>query len=303
MEAKIINNTFEVCLPDILKKVLPYRLYASLENALREGGLLEEIKIRRDRQSYAVIGGRNVILPVIVKKEEIEAILSEMCGGSLYAHKETISNGYISLDGSIRVGVCGRAVLENGKILGVYDVSELSVRIPNALDVSSEKLCDMIHTLGGALIYSPPGVGKTTLLRSLIKRISFGRRALRTAVIDTRGELSYGIFGKELLVSVLLSYPIDLGIEISVRTLNPQLLVCDEIGNERDAEAIINAHGCGVPLVASCHGGSIEEILRKGGISKLHKERIFGSYVGIERDGKGGFIYDITSWEAANDSI
>ena len=155
------------------------------------------------------------------------------------------------------------------------------------------------RTSGGLLIYAPPGEGKTTLLRSVIKEISRGRQALRCAVIDTRGELSEGISEKDLLVSVLLGYPKRVGIEIAVRSMNAQILVCDEIGAANDAASIIDAHGCGIPLVASCHGGSAEEILNRNGIMMLHKARIFSYYIGIKRK-DGDFSYSATSWREAN---
>lgn len=307
MENKIINCEYRASIPESLKHVLPYRLYKAVEKETETlSGILEEIKIRKDRQSYIVIGGKNVLLPIVTDRAEIEETLSKICGGSLYAHRESIGRGYVAFDDGIRVGVCGRASIENGRVLGVYDVSELSIRIPNRIAVSSDGICEIIfdgRLLSGILIYAPPGIGKTTLLRSLIRGISSGRRALRCAVIDTRGELCWGLESKGLLVSVLSGYPIGLGIEIAVRSLNAQIIVCDEIGNENEASSIIDAHGCGVPLLASCHGGSVSEILRRNGIKRLHNERIFSHYVGIERDFKEGFIYTVTPWEEANDVI
>ena len=303
MENKIINNNMEFKISEQLKNILPYRLFSALYKLDIRKGLLEEVKMRKNRQSYAVIGGENVIIPIVITKEEIENTLSKICLGSLYAYKETIASGYVSLNGGIRVGVCGRATVENGKILGVYDISELSIRLPHSIEVSSQEICDIIfqnRRLHGILIYAPPGIGKTTLLRSLIKGISSGRHALRTAVIDTRGELCFGLDNKSLLVTVLSGYPKKLGIEIAVRSLNAQILVCDEIGNESEASSIIDAHGCGVPLVATCHGGSVEEILHRSGINKLHKEKIFGYYIGIERKENFEFSCSVTSWEEAN---
>lgn len=297
MEYKAFYN-----MPKQLTEVLPYRLLDAFLKADKPSGFLEEIRIRRDRQCYAVIGGKNVILPIIVSKEEIEDTLSKICRGSLYAYKETIANGYIVFEKGIRIGVCGRASCDGNKVIGIYEIGELCIRIPNSIHVSSKAICDMIRReslLHGILIYAPPGEGKTTLLRSIIREISSGRNALRSAVIDTREELCAGLEQKDLLVTFLSGYPKKLGIEISVRSLNAQILICDEIGDVNDASAIIDAHGCGVPLVASCHGGSVEEILHHSGIMMLHKAKIFAYYIGIKRK-NGDFSYSVTSWEEAN---
>ena len=300
MENKAFYNMTEE-----LMSVLPYRLLDAFAKADKPSGFLEEIRIRRDRQCYAVMGGKNIILPIVASKEEIENTLSKICHGSLYAYKETIANGYIVFDKGIRIGVCGRASCEDGKIIGIYDIDELCIRIPNPVHVSSKAICDIIRQeslLHGILIYAPPGEGKTTLLRSIIREVSSGRNALRTAVIDTRDELCAGLEQKDLLVTFLSGYPKKLGIEISVRSLNAQILICDEIGDVNDASAIIDAHGCGVPLVASCHGGSVEEILHHSGIMMLHKAKIFAYYIGIKRK-DGDFSYSVTSWREANAHI
>ena len=84
-----------------------------------------------------------------------------------------------------------------------------------------------------------------------------------------------------------------LGIEIATRTLSSEVIVCDEIGDYVEAMALVSSHNCGVPLIASAHAGSVEELLRRTGIMLLHEADLFGAYVGIKRDGNGGFLYDV----------
>ena len=146
-------------------------------------------------------------------------------------------------------------------------------------------------------------MGKTTLLRCMINIIACGHKAKRTAVIDTRGELAFGLDGKDLLVSVLSGYLRKKGIEIAIRTMNAQIIFCDEIGDEQDASAIIEAQGAGVPIIATCHGSSISDILSHTGINNLHRARIFRYYIGIERGHAKDFIYKINTWSEANDYL
>ena len=156
------------------------------------------------------------------------------------------------------------------------------------------------NLLHSTLIYSPPGIGKTTLLRSIIKELASGSNAKRVAVIDTRGELGFSLEENNLLVSILSGYPRKNGIEIATRTMNAQIIVCDEIGNDDDASSIIDTQGAGVTLIATCHGKSVSDILSHSGVFNLHKKRIFDYYVGIDRGDNMDFVYTISGCEEAN---
>ena len=150
----------------------------------------------------------------------------------------------------------------------------------------------------GVLIYSPPGIGKTTLLRSVAVMLasggwSEGTEPLRTVVIDTRGELAFASEGRDLCLDVLSGYPRRRGIEIATRCLNAEVIICDEIGDYEEAMSLVASHNCGVPLIASAHAGSVNQLLSRTGLRLLHEAKIFGAYVGIERDGRGGFLYDV----------
>ena len=285
-----------------IQEILPIRAIKEIERNLNQEGLLEEIRIRRNRQAYIIFDSRNITINYIATDDEMLKILKTISHYSLYAYRDTISQGYISLDNGIRIGIIGKASVENGSIVGVYDISEFAIRLPHNIRVECEKMIEL-SKLGSLLIYAPPGVGKTTLLRSMIYKISQGYSAKRTAVIDTRGELCFDLERKDLLVSVLSGYPRKKGIEIAVRTMNAEVIFCDEIGDEQDASAIIDAQGAGVPIIATCHGSSLKDILSHSGIYNLHKSKIFEHYVGIKRGNRRDFLYQINSWSAANDNI
>ena len=281
-------------LPSPLSSILPLHVCDAI---VRSGApMIEEIRLHRDRYASVTCGGRSYFTSVTLNEKEMNDILKRMCGGSLYAFSHTINQGYLTMPGGIRVGVCGSAALENGKVIGVSGISGLIIRIPHALQIDVSPLLhrfDAPFSLFGMLIYAPPGVGKTTLLRSLAEELSSPAYRLRTVVVDTREELCFSLSKKESNLDVLVGYPRDVGIEIAVRSMGAQAVICDEIAAS-DARAILSAANCGVPLIASAHAASLEELLSRPDIQLLHRARVFGEYVGIQRRPLGGFTYRFT---------
>lgn len=290
---------FKVC------SFLPTGLASELRRlgGTREGRI-EEIRLRSGRRVYLTLGTRegkkNILLETFLSSGELGSILKQMCSGSLYSYSESIIKGYVSLGSGIRVGVCGRAATENGRILGVYDVSSLNVRLPCDDAVVDDGVLRRVRTsltLGeGVLVYSPPAQGKTTLLRSLGRLLASGEAPLRTVLIDTREELATASTSKELSLDVLTGYPKAKAISIATAFMNPEVMICDEIGSEDDVSAICEAQNCGVPLIASAHGERISAILRRPSMLALHGVGAFGLYIGV-RISRGGFDCTLHSRE------
>jgi stage III sporulation protein AA len=299
MKLKIVDlrqkRTLADEVPHAVISALPYRLLSEISRVW-DGCRIEEIRLLKGRRASLTLMGRNLVLDTVLTGNEIESALSGICGGSLYAYSDTIAQGYISLDGGVRVGVSGRAACEGGRIIGVSEISSLAIRIPHRASEVGKPICDLLQSFGGrqgVLVYSAPGVGKTTLLRGVVKNLASGCEPLRVAIIDTRGELSFSLDGEGLCIDVLSGYPKGLGIEIATRTLAAEVIVCDEIGDYEEAMALVSSHNCGVPLVASAHAESVGELLRRPGIRLLHEAEIFGAYVGISRQGDMDFSYRI----------
>ena len=263
----------------------------------------DEIRLRLGGRCSVISDGKSIPLDTVLDRSDIDATVKNLCDGSIYAHKETINNGYITLKNGVRVGISGRAVTDGGKIHGIYDINSLCIRIPHDIYGIGEPVLRLMRAsgyFGGVLVYSAPGVGKTTLLRSLIVSLSSGNDPKRLAIIDSRGELGCRL-PSGLSVDILSGYPKAIGIEIAARTLNPELIVCDEIGSDlSEASAIKAAHNCGVPLLASSHARNLTELLRRTGIAMLHDAKIFGAYVGISRGNGKDYRYDITRSRDAN---
>ncbi len=292
MRTVIINRKSER-IPDALARMLPYRLTDEIGRC--ECPMIEEIRIRRERCASLTCGDRNILLNCRLDGQEMDELFFKLCGGSVYAYAESIAQGYISLGGGIRVGVCGRAAVEQGRIIGVNQVSSIVIRLPHrAPSGVGAPLASLIRDGDGrgVLVYSRPGVGKTTVLRDAAAILASGARPMRVAVVDTRGELGYSLDAAGLTVDILTGYPRKDGISVAVRTLGAQVIVCDEIGDADEAAAIVSAHNCGVPLLASAHAGSIGELMSKPGISRLHQSRAFGKYVSLVRRPGGEFEYD-----------
>ncbi len=272
-------------LPEIIKKALPALVIADYERLSRSGRAIEEIRLRSDKRSEFCTNRTSFLGENRICASELQEIFYRLCGNSVYAHASDICSGYIRAGNGIRIGVCGRAAVENGKIRAVHDISSINIRIPciRFPDVSSLAE-EFLSGRGGMLMFSPPGVGKTTVLRSLVRELS-GRHKKRIALVDTRSELWPGLVGEELRIDTLEGYPRGVGIEIAVRTMNPQIIVCDEIGSEQEAKAILAARNCGVPIIASAHGDSAIGLISREELAPLHRLGVFERYVCLERHG------------------
>ena len=179
-------------------------------------------------------------------------------------------------------------LVKDKPVISLRHLSKSFDRVQALDDVSAELMPG--HIIG---LLGENGCGKTTLLRSLAKILASGEPAVRVSVIDTRGELGYSLGEHDLCVDILSGYPKHTGISIAARTLSPQVIICDEIGSRAEAEAICEAQGCGVPLIATAHASSVRELLGRSGMGILHRSGCFLNYVGISRSGEFGLSYDV----------
>jgi stage III sporulation protein AA len=187
----------------------------------------------------------------------------------------------------VRVGVVGTCRYEGERLIGISDISSLVFRFPTGECEFGEELYELYasHSPRGVLIYSPPGVGKTTALRYLAERLGAGDKARCVVVVDERCEFLREDY-ERARVDILSGYKKRLGIEIAIRTLSAETVILDELGAD-DVASIMDVMRFGVPFVASAHAGSAEEILNKPSLRPLFESGAVDMLVGIERSDIG----------------
>ena len=223
---------------------------------------------------------------------EFNETVDKMSRRSVYAVQNELRQGYITLEGGHRVGVCGKTVIENGKIIQLSDISSLNLRIAREVRGCAQGVIDSV-IMKNTLIISPPACGKTTFLRDIARMLS--ERMHKVGIVDERGEIAAVHKGKAGLdvgvnTDVYTNCPKSEGITMLLRSMSPDVIITDEIGSHADEEALFSSVNAGVKIVCSVHGYDREDVLRRGLLRSLMQQNIFETVIVLSRRNGPGTV-------------
>ncbi|NLM35716.1 MAG: stage III sporulation protein AA [Clostridiales bacterium] len=271
---------------------------------------LQEVRMKINRPIILCVDSEEKILNYDATQEDLRTVMQRISNYSLYAFEEEIKQGFITIRGGHRVGICGKCVIEDNKIKTIKNIGSINIRVSREILGCSDKLMPFLiegEQVLNTIIISPPKCGKTTILRDIARNISTGMRAFKfsgkkVCIIDERSELAACCDGVPQMdvgirTDVLDNCLKSEGIMMAIRSMSPELIVCDEIGTYRDMESILSALSCGVNLITTIHGNGLDDFYSRVVFKDLINNHVFRRAVILSnRKGVGTLegIYDFT---------
>lgn len=239
---------------------------------------------------------------LITSKNDVDESASRLVNFSVHAFQNDMKKGFVTIKGGHRVGICATAIVDNkGEITSIRNISSLNIRIAREINGVSDEIIDnlFLDKIYSVLLVGEPSSGKTTILRDLANRLSgkeFGY--LRVCIVDERGEIAAtngGIASKTLGVGcdVLDGYPKADGMLLALRSMSPDIIICDEIGGDNDIRAIESIVNSGVKIIATIHSDDFSHLTKRPQFSRLMQTGAFDFAVILKRRDTPGQIKEI----------
>ncbi len=291
---------------NLMYELFPGRLVKDCAVLGEEISKIQEIRLRVNRPVTVFIDGMEYYISrdgqvtgcskngLRLEEKDMEDIVNHICHSSLYAYEEDIKRGYITIKGGHRVGISGQVVLStNHEIRTIKNISFINIRIAHeVIDAGHDFLPYLYENnkVHNTLIISPPGFGKTTLLRDIIRNISDGNgfaKGKNCMVIDERSELAGSYNGIPQLdvgerTDVMDSCPKAIGMMMAIRSMAPQVMAVDELGTAEDIKALFSVIRSGCSILATMHGDSIDSLCNKNFLKEVMDEKVFSRYIVIK---------------------
>ena len=245
---------------------------------------LQELRIRRNRAPQLITVHGVTELGKVISESDIAFILNTASAYSPWA-AATMAHGFLTAEGGHRIGICGSAVIKDGQITGFRRPDSLCIRVARDFPGLAGSLSQLT---GSVLILGPPGSGKTTLLRDLIRQVSVAQ-GKQISVVDERKEL-FPCFGETFCfdtgpnTDVLSGCSKARGIEIALRNMSPGIIAMDEITAQEDCQALLRAGWCGVDLLATAHGGCLDDLRSRPVYQTLLQNNLFSTVLVLRSD-------------------
>ena len=305
-----------------MKKEELIRLFSGRVRRILEGLDLDfqkihEIRLRTGAPLQLICGGKDFFPQeggrasregggVCMTERDLRETMEYIGNYSLYAYEDEIRQGYLTIQGGHRVGIAGKAVMEDGKIKGIRHISCINLRIAHSVEGCADLVMPFLWEKGEfchTLIVSAPRCGKTTLLRDMIRQLSDGTRGhkgLTVGVVDERSEIAGACRGVAqnrlgIRTDVLDGCPKAEGMMMLIRSMSPEVVAVDEIGTAEDLHALEAVLNCGCRVLATVHGNSMEDVRQKPLLGDLVERHVFQRYIllsGKEAPGTVQAVFD-----------
>lgn len=272
--------------------------FSALSPYEKELSCAREIRIRVSHPLLIRSKTEHTIPALLPTSAQLTDLMLAFCGQALYAHEDQLRQGFLTLPFGHRVGICGHMVRREGQLPHLAHIQSMNIRIARQLSCDRRAI-DAVYSSGflrSSLIISPPGMGKTTMLREMARILS--AHGIQVALADERGELAACVQSVPQLdvgahTDVMDGIPKAEAIGLMVRSMSPDVVICDEIGCESDADALIDARRCGVSVLCSAHSATFRDAVSRPALRRLLQGGVFDRVLLLGREaGRLAAVYD-----------